>query len=112
MNQTIAPTKLEQALLQLYYETYGPAGFPSPHEIHVIARENTGVGRRVDLLSDAPATLTDGWVALGDHYVNLPGVPDGVGVAVLVKSGRPVQMELTAFGFANWNGNEDGWTIL
>jgi hypothetical protein len=112
MNHTIAKTPLEEALLELYCEVYGPNGFPSPCEVHVVARENTGVGRKVDLQCEALTTLADGWAALGDRYVNIPGVPDGVGVAVFVKKGQIVQMELTAFGFAPWNGIEDGWSIL
>jgi len=109
---TIQPSALETAVLDRFHQLYQEKGFTPAESIRVLRRENTGGGRYVDIESDAPVQLSDGYVDLGGSYVELSGLPNGMMAVALVKNGRLMTLELTVYGGDSWDGEERDWKIV
>lgn len=107
----LEPTPLEHALLRIFHELYGTAGFPLPERIRVRKREDTGGGRYVDLDAESALELQDGYLDLGGRFIEMDGIPHGLMAVVLVKGSRPVQMEIAVYGGHAWDGEERRWSI-
>jgi hypothetical protein len=106
------PTPLELSILQAFYEEYGMQGFPSPDDISVNARKNTGAGRIVSLESDARVRCQDGYLDMGGRFVEMEEVHNGLmAVVSIVRSGLD-QLEITTYGNDSWDGKERGWKII
>lgn len=79
--------------------------------LHVLSRRFTGVGSFTDFASEeSPAGSADMRVGL-DVIAKVPGVPNGLGALLFCKLGKPLCLEIFAFGNDQWDGNFDGFSI-
>lgn len=107
-----ALTPLEIALLEKFYTMYKDLGFPPPGKLSVRARVNTGAGRFVDLHAEADSGIEDGYLDLGGQFIDMDGIPNGLMAVVLIKNGRPNQLEIAVYGDDPWDGSERRWSIV
>jgi len=66
----------------------------------------------VDLESDTPVQVGDGYLDLAGRFVEMEGAPAGMMAVVLVKQGRLRILEFTAYGGDSWDGEERAWRIV
>ncbi len=113
MVELLDPTPLEAALLKVFHELYGVRGFPTPEQVRVRRRENTGAGRFVDLEAEVlDSELGDGYLDLGGHFIEMEGIPNGLMAVVRITDGRPEQLEIAVYGNDPWDGQEREWSIV
>src|SRR6476659_4719000 len=91
-------TVMEAAVLQRFHELYKEVGFPPPHEVNVVRRQNTGGGRYVDLACETPVAIEDGYVDLAGSYIEMEDIPNGMMSVVLIQDGRLKVLEFTVYG--------------
>lgn len=103
---------LERALLEQFHDLYCTRGFPSPNEVQVLRRENTGGGRNVSLSAEATLTGDDGYLDMGGRFVEMEGVPHGLMAVVSIANSKVDQLEIAVYGDASWNGDESKWAIV
>ena len=111
MNTTTQST-LEAAVLGRFHQLYEEQGFPAAESIGVVARENTGGGRYVELDSNVPRRLDDGYIDLAGSFIEMEGLPNGMMAVVLVVGRRAKTLELTVYGGDSWDGEERAWKIV
>ena len=87
------------------------AGLPSPENVRVSSRLNTGAGRYTMLTSSSVVEPREGLYDMGGHYIELPGVKSGLLAVVSVESGRVHCIEFAVYGESHWSGCESGFTI-
>ena len=109
---SIEPTALERSLIAMFYELYRSEGFPSPADICITLRENTLCGRYLALASSTPSELPDGHYDLGGNFIEIPGVEHGLMAVARAADGKPVEIEIVAYGGESWDGTESTWTIV
>jgi putative transposase len=109
---SIQLSSMEIGVLAVFHELYRDRGFPPPAEIRVRRRENTGSGRYVEIEADADVRLNDGYVLMGEHFIEMTGVPNGMMAAVRIRSNRIDQLELAVYGHDSWDGEERQWSIV
>lgn len=95
----------------MFHGIHAASGFPSPSEVEVISRENTGNGRYVGLRSTGAQPLKDGHYDLGGRYIEIEGVPHGMMAVARAANGRLVEIEIAAYGGYGWDGVERSWSI-
>ena len=103
---------LERAVLLAMHTTNRDDGFPSPDEVEVLRRENTGGGRYVDLsTTDLPRRpLTESMLL--NVLIEMEGLPNGLQAFGWLESGRLVQLEFCVIGRVSWDGVERPWRIV
>jgi len=102
---------LERALFAEFYALYAESGFPSPEDISVLSRENTGGGRYVRVTSSSPTSLADGYYDLGGKFIEMQGLPNGLMAVARVLRGGLREMEIAVYGGDYWDGVERAWSI-
>ena len=104
-------TPRERALLAKCHEAYAGDGFPSPDEINVLTRENSGAGRFVDL--DAPLTsmAVHSCGLPNESIVEMEGLKYGIGFVLFIDQGRLDMLELFTFQ-EDWDGEERTWRLV
>jgi hypothetical protein len=107
----VDPTPLERSLLGIFHQLHGAEGFPSPSEVSVISRENTGGGRYVSLKCADRCELSDGHYDLGGKYIEMAGIPHGMMAVARVAGGHLVEIEIAVYGDYHWDGSEREWSI-
>ncbi|MFN7551142.1 MAG: hypothetical protein ACK59M_02385 [Pseudomonadota bacterium] len=105
-------SELEAAVFRALHEAHREIGFPSPSKVHVLARRNTGAGRVVDVESEERIKIADGFLDLGERYIEMLGVPNGLMAVVAIEHGRVLQLEIAAFGDQCWDGVEREWRLV
>lgn len=103
---------MEHALLAAFHQLYGNVGFPTPNEVRVLRRENTGAGRYVDVEAEQRIELDDGFVDLGGQYIEMEGVPNGLMAVARISGHRIHQVEIAVYGDDAWDGEERRWAIV
>jgi len=105
-------TSLEAAILRMYYERYKKYNFPSPSEISVLSRVNTGSGRYTHLFSSNEIGVPDGQLHVGSFgQFNMDGLPHGASFWLYIKEHRLDQLEIAVNGDEQWDGTEYNWKI-
>lgn len=107
-----AASPLESALLTVFHKEYRERGFPSPTEVRVISRENTGAGRYSKLSSTAHISGPDGVLDMNGKYIQMEGLPHGMAAVVSIRRGAIDQLEIAVYGEESWDGVERRWSIL
>lgn len=103
---------LETAVVKVFHELYGDQGFPSPSEVRVKRRENTGAGRYVDVATEVRVDIDDGSVDLGGRFIEMSGVPNGLMAVAHIRNHEVQQIEIAVYGNDHWDGTERPWTIV
>jgi hypothetical protein len=106
----LKPSPLERALLAVLHELYVSQGFPPPEKIRVLRRENTGVGRFVDLHANVQTEMDDGYYDLGGHYIEMEGVHAGMSAVIRIGRHMLEQLEIAVYGDEPWDGEEHRWS--
>jgi hypothetical protein len=102
---------LEAALLREFHHLYSFKGFPDPASIFIAGRSNTGAGRYVELRTLAAPMPDSGYLDLGGKFIEMEGVSTGMMAVILVRDGKPVEIEIAVYGNAPWDGEEREWSI-
>ena len=103
------PSPLEQAILAKYHEAYSGDGFPSPDKINVLARENSGSGRFIDL--SAPLTSIVSHACGLPQAVEMEGLEHGIGFVLFIEQGKLDMLELFTYE-ESWDGEERPWRLV
>ncbi|CAN0399016.1 unnamed protein product, partial [Phaeothamnion confervicola] len=105
-------TPLEYAILSEYYKAFSAQGFPSPDQIEVLERDNTGAGRFVELRPSIATKLQGSTCDLERlKAVEMDGVPLGLGWVLFMKNGSLECLELFTYG-GDWDGEERPWRLV
>lgn len=110
MPSTTELTPLEYAIVRLFYEKYANIGFPSPDDIRVDTRENTGAGRYVNVSHPGTIHQADGplWI---EKYLLMSNLPHGGGFDCYIQGGKLLHIEMYLNGDYYWDGSEGDWEI-
>jgi hypothetical protein len=81
-------------------------------DLEIISRDNTGVGRFVDLRHSSGRRLADGIYECRGHIVEMEGVDFGIDFAVCVVEGRIDHLELVTCSPSGWDGVERPWKLV
>ena len=104
-------SELEIALLSEFHALYGANGFPSPSEVVVVSRDNTGGGRYVQVSASNRVTLKDGYYDLGGKFIQMQGVPNGMMAVARIVESDLLGIEITVYGGDYWDGKERAWSL-
>jgi hypothetical protein len=108
MNTELTP--LERACVELVAREHWPDF--RLDGLRVMRRENTGVGRYVELEDLNQQDLVDGTYETRERAIDMEGVRLGLDFAVAVLSSRINHLELVTAGSDGWNGVEREWRIV
>ena len=98
---------METYILERMYRLHKKIGFPPVVDIKVVSRENTGVGRYTDLLSDAVLQIETGLLGNGNYsYLEIEGVSDYVGVTISIKNRKLEFLEICTIGGNEWTAQK------
>ena len=104
------PNEFEIAILQ-HLGLRVPAIRESIDQLHVLSREYTGVGGYTNFVDESSSDdLSDQQIGL-DGLITMPRVPNGMGAVLFCKGGRPLCLEVFAYGDDRWDGVYDGFDI-
>lgn len=107
----IYPNELEIAILERIARNW-PALRPAVGQLHVSSREYTGVGSYTNFFeSRSDIHFGDQWLGL-NALIQLPGVPNGLGAVLACKEGKPLFLEVYAYGDDHWDGTFDDFVIV
>jgi len=105
-------TPLEAAILERLHKEYSIYGFPEHSDVKVERRENTGVGRIVDLNCEKLVEINDGPIGIGKFSrIAMKGLEHFLLVTVLIENKKLVQLEFVTEGNDHWDGVERSWRI-
>lgn len=79
--------------------------------LRVAARKFTGNGCYTEFEPrSASEKVVDGHIGL-DRLISMPGISNGMGAVLFVKSGSPALLETFVYGGEYWDGASDGFSI-
>ncbi len=107
----MTPSPLERAILTRYYDAFSDQGFPSPDSIGVLARENSGAGRFVDLQAPLTSISQHACGLPDDIGIEMEGLANGLGFVLFIENGRLDMLEFHTYG-EDWDGEERPWRFV
>lgn len=110
-SDSIAPTPLESALLRRWSELHREQGFPSPDQVQVTSRDDTGAGRYVGLRCAQRVQLPNGYHDV-QALIEMEGIDHGMLAQLLVEDERLIEIEIATYGDVTWDGEEREWSLV
>jgi hypothetical protein len=108
MNSELTP--LERACVELVAKEHWPEF--RVDKLRVTSRENTGVGRYVDIEDLHHQKLVDGVYQTRQHVIEMEGVELGLDFAVDVNLSQINFLELVTASTNGWDGVEREWKVI
>lgn len=84
---------------------------PVTGNLRASSRKFTGNGSYTDFETDSAAVDVPDCHVVLDALISMPGTPNGMGAAVIVKAGYLTCLETFVYGGDHWDGDFNGFSL-